>query len=139
MLKLLVPIDGSSRSKQSLDWIKSEYKDPSNVEVIILIVREDMDFLRTDQQKDRAKKEVMPMLDEIAANLDGFKIRKEVLFGRAGEEILKYADENDIDTIVMTKSTRPGWVRIIGSVTTHVVKYTNHIVVIVPELASIHD
>lgn len=28
MLNLLVPIDGSDRSKQSIDWIKERYSNP---------------------------------------------------------------------------------------------------------------
>lgn len=40
MLKLLVPIDGSERSKQSIDWIKDRYKS-QEVSVTLLIVHED--------------------------------------------------------------------------------------------------
>ncbi|MDO5717726.1 MAG: universal stress protein [Tissierellia bacterium] len=132
MLKLLLPIDGSERSKQSIDWIEKRYN-PSDVQVTLLIVREDLDYLRSKEQFEEAKKEVLPILHESSEILEGFDVKKEVRFGRAGEEILSYAEDYDIDTIVMTKSTKSGWVSTIGSVTTHVVKYAKSIVVIVPE------
>lgn len=40
MLNLLVPIDSSKRSKQSIAWIKERYT-PSEVSITLLIVRED--------------------------------------------------------------------------------------------------
>lgn len=132
MLKLLVPIDGSERSKQSIDWIKGRYK-PEEVSVTLLMVREDWDNIRCKEQYAAAKEEVLPLLQQSADTLSGFSVVTEVRFGRAGEEILRFAEEKEIDTIVMTKSTKSGWIQMIGSVATHVVKYAKCVVVIVPE------
>ncbi len=137
MLNLLVPIDGSDRSKQSIDWIKERYM-PSEVSVTLLIVREDWDDIRSKEQYELDKEEVLPILRESADTLSGFSVATEVRFGRAGEEILRFAEEQEIDTIVMTKSTKPGWIQMIGSVTNHVVKYAKCVVVIVPEMQAKH-
>lgn len=103
MRKLLLAIDGSERSLNSIELVKSRYS-PNDVEITLLIVREDLDNIRSHAE-----------------------------YGQAGEEILLYAMEKNIDAIVMTKSTKRGWSRIIGSVTTYVVKYSSCLVVIVPE------
>lgn len=137
MLKLLLPIDGSERSKQSIDWIRERYRS-EDVSVTLLVVREDWDDLRCKEQYALAKEEVLPVLQESARRLEGFSVSTEIRFGRAGEEILRFADEKQIDTIVMTKSTKSGWVQMIGSVTNYVVKYAQCVVVIVPERSTGH-
>lgn len=137
MLNLLVPIDGSDRSKQSIDWIKERYM-PGDISVTLLFVREDWDDIRSKEQYAIAKEEVLPLLRESADTLSGFSVTTQVRFGRAGEEILRFAEEEKIDTIVMTKSTKPGWIQMIGSVANHVVKYAKCVVVIVPELQAKH-
>ena len=58
-------------------------------------------------------------------------------FGYPGDEILKKASEENIGIIVMTKSTKRGLNRIIGSVTSSVVKRAKCIVMIVPNDFSI--
>ena len=68
MLNLLVPIDGSDRSKQSIDWIKERYM-PSEVSVTLLIVREDWDDIRSKEQYELDKEEVLPILRESADSL----------------------------------------------------------------------
>ena len=80
--------------------------------------------------KEEVQQEV---LDPIKEMLSGYVVKEDVRLGKAAEEILAYSSENHIDVIVMTKSTRKGWARMIGSVTTHVVKYAECLVLIVPE------
>lgn len=121
----------------AIDWIKERYM-PSEVSVTLLIVREDWDDIRSKEQYELDKEEVLPILRESADTLSGFSVATEVRFGRAGEEILRFAEEQEIDTIVMTKSTKPGWIQMIGSVTNHVVKYAKCVVVIVPEMQAKH-
>lgn len=132
MKKILLPVDGSERSRQTVELVKSLYGFDT-VEITVVIVREDLEAMRSTYDLNAAKEEVKPFLDEILAQLEGYSVTERVLFGRAGEEILNYAHENDIDIIIMTKSTRSGWSRMIGSVAMHVVKYAKCIVMIVPE------
>ena len=130
--KILLPVDGSERSRQTVELVKSLYGFDT-VEITVVIVREDLEAMRSTYDLNAAKEEVKPFLDEILTQLEGYSVTERVLFGRAGEEILNYAHENDIDIIIMTKSTRSGLSRIIGSVAMHVVKYAKCIVMIVPE------
>ena len=132
MKKILLPVDGSERSRQTVELVKSLYGFDT-VEITVVIVREDLEAMRSTYDLNAAKEEVKPFLDEILTQLEGYSVTERVLFGRAGEEILNYAHENDIDIIIMTKSTRSGWSRMIGSVAMHVVKYAKCIVMIVPE------
>ena len=132
MKKILLPVDGSERSRQTVELVKSLYGFDT-VEITVVIVREDLEAMRSTYDLNAAKEEVKPFLDEILTQLEGYSVTERVLFGRAGEEILNYAHENDIDIIIMTKSTRSGLSRIIGSVAMHVVKYAKCIVMIVPE------
>lgn len=132
MKKILLPVDGSERSRQTVELVKTLYGFDT-VEITVVIVREDLEVMRSAYDLNVAKEEVKPFLDGILTQLEGYSVTERVLFGRAGEEILNYAHDNDIDIIIMTKSTRSGWSRIIGSVAMHVVKYAKCIVMIVPE------
>ena len=132
MKYILLPIDGSKRSIKSIDLVKTLYK-PDEVNISIVLVREDFDSIRSEADYEQIKQETMPFLDEVAGKLDGFKVNKHVRAGYAGDEILKFAEAENIDAIIMTKSTRKGWTQMIGSVTTHIVKYAKCIVMIIPE------
>ena len=135
MKTILIPIDGTERSKKSVNLVIDLYR-PDEVEVVVLAVREDVEWMRTEQDFSEARSAIQPTLDEIVAKMSDFKVRTLVSFGRAGEEILYTADAENVDIIVMTKSTRGGWYRMIGSVTAHVVKYARCVVTIVPEIGN---
>ena len=123
MKKILIPIDGTERSKQSVELVKDYYKN-EQVTIHLLSVREDYEDVRSKEDAAYMKEEVQQeVLDPIKEMLSGYVVKEDVRLGKAAEEILAYSSENHIDVIVMTKSTRKGWARMIGSVTTHVVKY----------------
>ena len=83
---------------------------------------------------DPAVGELKERMDETKALLDGYDVEASIIFGRAGDEVVKCAKKEDMDMIVMTKSTKKGWVQAIGSVTSYVVKYAPCMVIIVPEV-----
>ncbi len=132
MKKIMLPIDGSERSKKTIEVVKALYPADS-AEISVVTVREDLDTYRSAYELEAARAETERAMDSMLYGLDGYKVERKVLFGRAGEEILNYAQEMDTDIIIMTKSTRSGWSRMIGSVTAHVVKYAKCLVVIAPE------
>lgn len=132
MKKILIPVDGTERSEKPANVIRKFYSGDA-AEIYVILVREDYDEIRSAYEMEERKEEAMLWLDKIEILLNGYIVHKEVLFGRAGEEILNYAKENKIDVIVMTKSTKIGWARIIGSVTSHVIKYAKCAVMITPE------
>lgn len=132
---ILIPIDGTERSMKAVDLVKSLYL-PEDVNLVLLMVREDIASICSSKEFEKAESELKSTLDAVAKQLPGFKIKKEIVVGRAGEEILECADQNGTDIIVMTKSTKDGWSQMIGSVAAHVVKYAHCIVMIVPENGS---
>ena len=74
------------------------------------------------------------IFDNIGNILKDFKLTKKVLIGRkAGEEIVFFAKENDIDTIVMTKSSKRGIKNFIGSVAAYVVSHSGCTIYSIPE------
>ncbi|WP_303858197.1 universal stress protein [Aminicella lysinilytica] len=131
MKKLLIPIDGSDRSIEAVDAIKTIYR-PDRVEITLLTVREDVD---TTSQVffDRMEKESMAVLDQVAEKLSDYQVTKAVKFGVAGNTILKYAKQNDIDVIVIVKRTHKGISMFLGSVSVHLIKYAHIPVVVLPE------
>ncbi|WKY48617.1 universal stress protein [Eubacteriaceae bacterium ES3] len=131
--QLLLPIDGSERSLKSIELVKTLYQ-PGTVKIDLIMVSEDMDEIISEEKFEAAEEEAMPILLKAADELKGYDVNCELLTGKAGEEILNYAEEHYTDIIFMTKSTRHGWLRMIGSVSTYVVKYAKCIVVIVPEI-----
>ena len=132
MKKILLPIDGSRRSTQTVKWVQSRYN-PQDVELALLFVREDYDEIRCIESQEEAKTQCLEILEPFAKELSEYKVTKCVIFGRAGEEIVNYADTHDIDMIMITKSTKEGFLQRIGSVSAHVVRYAHCEVVIVPE------
>ncbi len=132
--KVLVPIDGTERSKHSLEFIKSIF--PSDkVELIIMNVKE-LVFINgmiISDELTAAKEMGDRILNEALKEVPEYKSETYFTFGYPGDEIVKKAKEDDIDIIVMTKSTRKGLTRMIGSVTMNVVKHAKCSVMIVPE------
>lgn len=131
MKRILLPIDGSKKSIKSIDLVKSLYT-PDQVDISIIFVLKD-DGIRSKADYDQMKEDIMPFMEEVAAMLEDYNVRKYVRAGSPGEEILKFSESDETDFIIMTKSTRKGWTQMIGSVTKHVVKYAKCIVTIIPE------
>ncbi len=132
MKHLLLPIDGSERSTRSVELVRELFT-PEEVDVTLINVQEEFEEVRSLYEMDEARKELMPMLDEIAALLPDFRITKHISFGRAGQSILEYAEENNIDIIIITKATHPGLSVMIGSVAIYLVKHAKCIVMIAPD------
>ncbi|NLT58260.1 MAG: universal stress protein [Clostridiales bacterium] len=131
--KILIPIDGTERGMKSIEYVKN-IASPEDASIILLMVREDMGVARAELDYKLAEDEIIPILNDAANQLPGYDVRTIVAFARAAEHILDISESEKVDMIVMTKSTRKGWHRMIGSVTAHVVKYASCMVVIVPEL-----
>ncbi len=132
MKRILIPVDGSERSLHSLDWAIT-ILGPHEASFYVITVMDKQDEVRYAEQHGKRK----PIPEEILApakqKLREYNYHTEVRYGAPGKEILKYAEEAQIDQIIMTKSTKKDWTRIIGSVTTYVVQHAKHIVTIVPE------
>lgn len=133
MRRILIPIDGSERSRKSVELVESLYQ-PGEVFVKLLMVREDVIGPLPSSALDPAVGEAKACMDEIEQLIMDYDHEASIIFGRAGDEIIKCAKKENMDIIVMTKSTKKGWVQAIGSVTAYVVKYAPCMVIIAPEV-----
>lgn len=73
------------------------------------------------------------LLEQARKVMDGYNVNLYFTFGYAGDEIVKRAKEENEQIIVMTKSTKKGLTRMIGSCTAYVLKHTTSTVMIIPE------
>ena len=131
--KVLIPIDGTERSMHSLEFVKEIYPKDS-VEIILMNVKEIVlinEMIVADEIK-FAQELGEEILEAAKEKMKDYKTETYFTFGYPGDEIIKKANEENIGVIVMTKSTKRGLTRMIGSVTTNVVKRAKCIVMIVP-------
>lgn len=130
MKKVLLPVDGSARSKRTVEVVRQLYK-PQDCEIIIAKVIGAQLYLNSaDEIKHNAEK-AQPELDSVAAMLPEYTVGTQVLLGSApGPEIVEFAKEAEVDTIVMTRSSR-GPLRRMGSVAAYVVKNAGFLDVVV--------
>ncbi|MFA6708460.1 MAG: universal stress protein [Fusobacterium sp.] len=132
MKKLLIPLDGTERSMHSINLVKNLYK-PEDVSITLLYVKEDAKLFIEEMDYSEAEKEMQEKIAEAVDQLENYDVTTRVGFVEPGREILRIAKTESSDIIVMTKSTKKGLTRMIGSVTNYVVKHSHCIVMIVPE------
>ncbi len=131
--KVLIPIDGTEKSMHSLDFVKEIFPKDS-VEIIIMNVKELVlinEMIVADEIK-FAQELGEEILEAAKEKMKDYNVETFFTFGYPGDEIIKKAQEENIGIIVMTRSTKRGLNRIIGSVTNSVVKRAKCIVMIVP-------
>jgi nucleotide-binding universal stress UspA family protein len=131
---VLVPIDGTERSMHSLEFIKGIF-DKDEVIIEIMNVKElvFVDGISLAEEIKNSEALGRRILDRAVDIMGDYEVKIHFTFGYPGEEIIRKAKEDNSDYIVMTKSTKKGLTRMIGSVTASVVKQANCIVMIVPE------
>jgi nucleotide-binding universal stress UspA family protein len=135
--KILLPTDGSEASKRAGEYAISE-SELSGAKIIVLHVI-DMDYLKSLPQSDLQEKLEEEMREEGKKAVDKFKERLEkekcqgnckninlrtmIKKGKPEDVILKTAEEEGVDQIIMGKSGKHGLERfIMGSTTEKVIK-----------------
>ncbi|MDQ0148734.1 universal stress protein [Eubacterium multiforme] len=133
--KILIPIDGSDRSLIALNYLKNNFK-PEEVDVVLMHVREIVfiNGMAVSEEVKDAEAIGKKILNNVREKVEGFNCEKEFSFGYAGDEIVRYAEENDVDIILMAKNTRKKFTALVGSVTAHVVKRAKCVMIIIPEV-----
>lgn len=133
-LKVMIPLDGTEKSMHSILWLK-KFFGSEDVDVTLIHVVEALfpGQLEYDYSPENAEDISMKVLDEAASELKGYQLEKVSKHGSAPDVILEESKAGAFDLIVMTKSSVKGIARIIGSVTTKVVRDSEVAVVIVPE------
>ncbi len=136
--KILVPVDGSSFSECIFDHVKTIATGCNVPEVTLLRVVEAtrpdtiLDFGASDVIENyrpslRAEAEAKDYLDKVSASLkeDGVAAKTVLVSGMPAEEILSYANNNQVDLIIMSTHGRSGvtsWA--FGSVADRVIRHS---------------
>jgi len=143
-LKILVPLDGSERSMHSLDWLKKYFsRDQAEITLLNVIEVTTLSMLDEYYMPGAAPEEGLPygtfskrsslIIEEAEKLLDGYDVAKLSTSGLSADVILSTAREGGFDMVVMTKSSVKGLTRLIGSVTSKVVRDAEVAVVVIPE------
>jgi nucleotide-binding universal stress UspA family protein len=133
-IKILIPLDGTEKSMHSLEWLKKFYS-KENAEVTLIYVTEVFYKGETiDVSSFKNFENIsLQILDEAASKLEGYNVNTVKAHGHVADTILKEAKGGEYDLIIMTKSSVKGVSRIIGSVTSKVVRNSEVAVIVVPE------
>jgi len=133
-LKILIPLEGTEKSMDSINWLKKSYN-KDDVEVGLINVVEIVytnDLLAVTDLNNR-KVESGKILDKAAAELDGYAVLKRTVIGPSVYEILREAESGGYNMIAMQKSTKTGLSRVLGSVPSKIIRSSPIPVVIIPE------
>ena len=120
MKRVLLPIDGSDRSRRTIRMLKTLYS-PGEVKVILATVVAREERLESDYIRKRWKDSSDEIFGAVLPQLEGWDVETVLLEGSPGAEIVRYAEERDIDQIIMTRSSR-GPLRKLGSVAAYIVR-----------------
>ncbi|MBU3182288.1 universal stress protein [Clostridium psychrophilum] len=135
-IKILVPLDSTQRSMHSLNWLKKVF----SKDVISITIMNVMEMVITNNTVDPIQNEFDNLgeqsklyLDKAIKELDGYEVEKFTSWGYAGDEILKKTQKDSYDIVIMTKSSKKGLYRLIGSVTSKVVRNAQVAVIVIPD------
>lgn len=132
--KMLVPLDGSELSECVLDHVRAIAKGCQVPEVVLLGVAESIThqvyyMIGTEKQLRDMQKETEKYVESYLSKAvddlrkDDIAVQTVVVSGRPAEEILDYANKNQVDLIIMSTHGRSGVSRwVLGSVTDRVVR-----------------
>jgi nucleotide-binding universal stress UspA family protein len=134
---VMVPLDGSQFSECSLDHAKAIASGCNVPEVVLLRVVEpisDSDVFLTgirgevvtqvESSRDaEAKEYIFKMVEKLKE--EGISAKGDTVYGNAAEEILDYAEKNNIDLVIISTHGRSGISRFaFGSVADRVVRHS---------------
>lgn len=129
MPNILVPIDGSAQSDDAVEYAASEF-DPSEITMLHVIDPIEAGYSATasvpgysEEWYEHQKAESEQLFEDARELVDGADIATDTAVGRPSRTIVEYAEENDVDHIVMGSHGRSGVTRILlGSVAESVVR-----------------
>jgi nucleotide-binding universal stress UspA family protein len=131
MRKILVPIDGSQHSMRALDVVLGRSRNEKETEIHLLNVQYPVDsgharmFVSEEALHDYHQAEGFSALEESGKKLDEAHVAylRHVLVGHVSETIVRFAEEQDFDEIVMGTHGRTGLTHLLlGSIASEVVQ-----------------
>ena len=120
MKKVLLPIDVSERSLKTINRFKEGYT-PEEAEATLLTVMEGSSHFKFNDEYERYRQKLLKELEDLAAQLEGYKVNTVILQGSPGSSIVEYAKNNKFDLLIMTRSKR-GVIGKLGSVASYIVR-----------------
>ena len=141
--KILVPLDGSDLSECVLEHVIAIATGSRVTEVILLRIIEELPKLAYSETSEdivqeaeaKAASDFKDYLAQLANKLEkeGIATQTVVIQGKPADEILNYAEKNQVDLIIMSTHGRSGISRwVFGSVADKVVHYSTFPIFIVP-------
>lgn len=129
--KILLPTDGSTYADQEVDRVEKLID--KDGEVIVLSVAGRLTSSAFQSRKkvkkvnEKLKKDAQRFVDNMAAKFDDdINVKKMVVTGFAAETIIKVAESEGVDLIVISASGKSGIHKfVLGSVTEKVLKNSN--------------
>ena len=139
-IKILVPLDGTERSMHSISWLKSFFN-KEDISITLMNVVETILTSKMLVPKPNSipnefgylAEESKMILDKALIELKGYEVEKYSILGYAADEILKKSEKDSHNIIIMTKCSKKGLYRIIGSVTSKVVRNSKVSVIVIPD------
>ncbi len=139
MKKILVPIDGSDVSLRAVDFAKSMFELQDKATTIFSVIPDNVNYYITnaellDQISETTSDKTETLLKNIVADFEGVpgRVNYHYTMGDPANEIVKFAEDNDYDIIVMGSRGLGTFSKtILGSVSTKVLNRTKKTVVIV--------
>jgi nucleotide-binding universal stress UspA family protein len=149
---IMVPLDGSELAECVLPYVEA-FVNQCQVQTIVFIrvlepltsatAREYSISLEEMEKREMGRKNTANLyLKEVAGRLkaDGTKLKTEVLIGRVADELAEYAENSDIDLILIATHGRSGisrWVR--GSVADRILRSASLPVMMIRAPGSVSD
>ncbi|NMA83338.1 MAG: universal stress protein [Epulopiscium sp.] len=129
--KILVPVDGSKYNYKALNMARSMVEQ-FNCKVILLNVIEINSIYNSDMLtllKEQGKK----VLEEARQFIQPIETEEYCIFGYPADEIMKKAQESNVDLIVIAKRGLTGLDKyLMGSIASKVVKHSKTPVLVIP-------
>jgi nucleotide-binding universal stress UspA family protein len=148
--KILVPLDGSELAEQSLKHALAIIKSDKPATIVLFAVvepinpvflcapgsgRSVIDGVLLEELLEKKQKESREYLAGLLTRLKskGVELQSALTIGRASEAIVKFAESNNIDLIIMSTHGRSGINRwVMGSVTEQVMRSSRVPVLVIP-------
>lgn len=129
--KILVPVDGSDPNLKAINEAK-DLAARFNSKIILLHVV-DVDYLLDHTILNELKEQRAKIIDDASKHFLGIEVEKLCVLGDPAEEIMRKAEEEDVDLIVMAKRGLTGLQKyLLGSVTSKVVRHSEKPVLTLP-------
>ena len=120
MKKVLLPIDISERSLKTINRFKEGHT-PEEAEATLLTVMEGSSHFKFNDEYERYRQKLLKELEDMTAQLEGYKVSTVVLQGNPGSCIVDYVKNNKFDLLIMTRSKR-GVIGKLGFVASYIVR-----------------